>query len=418
MHQKIIAARIFHFGSFLQNQVLPELLRRVRQHHLIRAYIETAVIACYRLSIWLDYNSGEAHYKLGEIFQRQQKWQAAATAFEQVTKFGSFQIAHTYYNLGRMLFKLKRYEASIAALRQAIELNQKKHVYYQLIGDALSEQGELDKAINIYQIALQKNIAITYPHFGLKFQEKQQLSAPNFLIIGQTKCGTTSLYAYLKQHPQILPALTKEIKFWHSKSNFDRGLDWYLAHFSPICSGQNLITGEATPEYLSSPEAAQRLWPIFPEMKLIILLRNPVDRAISQYYFRCKRGGEHRSLEKAIFSELKMLTQQREIDHHNLYYLFPGIYINSIITWMELFPQKQFLILKSEDFFSATASTVNQVFQFLAVEPYQLEAYSKKNIGNYPPISQSMHRTLSDYFRTYNQQLEEYLDRKFNWDVE
>jgi len=284
----------------------------------------------------------------------------------------------------------------------------------------LSEKGELAEAINNYQIASHKKISKTHPYIVLKCQEQQQLSAPNFLIIGQAKCGTSSLYKYLTQHPKILPAIEKEINFWNG--NFAKGLDWYLAHFPAISVGHNFLAGEASPGYLDSYKAAVSVFQNFPSMKLIVLLRNPVDRTMSHYHMCVKQNRDNRSIENAILSGLEVITTKangNSVHDVNCYsYIKRSQYIEPLSQWMELFPKKQFLILKSEDLFADPATTVNQVFQFLGVEPYQLQEYSNHNKGNYPSISQSTRRTLSNYFRPYNQQLEEFLDRKFNWDYD
>ena len=419
MNQKILATQFLNVGIFLQDQVLPEILRRFRQHNLIQSYIETTAISCYRWAIWLNPSLTEACYRLGRLFQKQQKWQEAATAFEESTKIGDFKLADAYCNLGRVLLKLKQFEKSIAALEQAIKLEPEQYWYYRVLGRVWSEKGELAEAIKNYQIASQKQISKTHPHVVLKTKGEQHLSAPNFIIIGQAKCGTSSLYNYLTQHPQILPALKKEIAFWNVKSNFDKGLDWYLAHFPTITSEESLITGEATPFYLDSKSIAKHIGQIFPNIKFIILLRNPIDVVISDYYMRVRLSRESSSLKKAILSGLDnpIHTSNTDLSHfHDNRYLRRGRYIEFISQWMDVFPKQQFLILRSEDFFVDPANTVNQVFKFLEVEPYQLQAYPNKNKGSYPPISQSTRQTLSDYFRPFNQQLEEYLDRKFNWD--
>ncbi|MEM6404955.1 MAG: tetratricopeptide repeat protein, partial [Cyanobacteria bacterium P01_D01_bin.116] len=153
MNQKIIATQFLNLGAFLQNQVLPEILRGFRKHHLIRPYIETAVISCYRWATWLNPNLAEAHYRLGRLFQKQQKWQEAAIAFDESTKIGDFKLADAYCNLGRVLVKLEQFEESIAALEQAIKLEPEQSWYYRTLGDILSEKGELAKGIKNYQIA-------------------------------------------------------------------------------------------------------------------------------------------------------------------------------------------------------------------------------------------------------------------------
>ncbi len=420
MNEKMIDLKIFNLGCFLQDQVMPKQLKKLRQHNLVQLYIEAAVIYCYRWSTWLNPSFAEAHYRLGRLFQKQQKWQKAATAFEQATKSGCSKLADAYCNLGRVLFKLERYEESIVALKQAIELAPEQYWYYRVLGDVWSEKGGLAEGIKNYQIASQKQISQTHPHVMLNLPTKQKLSAPNFIIIGQPKCGTSSLYSYLTQHPQILPAIEKEIRFWSFKPNFEKGLDWYLAHFPAIASEQGLITGEATPGYLDSQPAADSLLQEFPHMKLIVVLRNPIDRALSHYYMCTRQSRDKRSLEKAILSGVEVRHKKSYLNLFNNFktssYLKRSQYIESLSRWMKLFPKQQFLIIKSEDFFAEPGTTVNQVFQFLGVEPYQLQAYANKTKNSYPPISQSMRQTLNDYFRPFNQQLEEYLDRKFDWD--
>ena len=418
MNQKIIAAQFLNLGAFLQNQFLPELLSRFKQHNIIQSYIETATIFCYCWAIWLNPNLAEAHYKLGRLFQKQKKWQEAATAYEESTKIGDFKLAEAYYHLGRMLLIQEQFEESIDALEQAIKLEPEQSWYYRTLGDILSKKGELAKGIKNYQIASQKQIIKTHPHVVLNTKKEQHLSPPNFIIIGQAKCGTSSLYDYLTQHPQILPAIRKDIQFWHIESTFYHGLDWYLSQFQAISSEPNLITGEANPLYINSQPAAERDFQTFPNIKLIVLLRNPIDQVISNYYMRVRGHVENISLEKAIALALKGTPQASNSDLSEIYdrrYLRKGRYIEVISQWMNLFPKNQFLIVKSEDFFSDPATTLNQVCQFLEVESYQIQEYPKINQGSYPPISHSMRQTLNDYFRPFNQQLEEYLDRKFNW---
>ena len=330
--------------------------------------------------------------------------------------------SEAHYLLGQSLLKSKDIEGAITAFRHVIKIDPKHHWGHIFLGEALSEKGDLSEAIQTYQAASQKQIARTHPHIILKPAQKSSLSSPNFLIIGQAKCGTTSLYTYLTQHPQILPPIRREINFWNRESTYSKGINWYLAHFPSVASEEKLITGEATTTYLDSYKAAQRLFQFFPNTKLIILLRNPVERVFSHYYMNSHRyGWDNRSLKEAIFSELDILSQEPKVDLHsqvyatNGFYITRSTYIESVRQWMEIFPKEQFLILKSEDFFANPETTVNQVFQFLGVEPYQLQEYRNQNKGNYPSVSQSISKTLSDYFRPYNQQLEEYLDRKFNW---
>jgi Sulfotransferase domain len=209
--------------------------------------------------------------------------------------------------------------------------------------------------------------------------------APNygmldFLIIGAQKCGTTSLYNYLVQHPQIVPALQKEVHFFDF--NFDKGLDWYFGQFPNYNPADNLITGEASPYYIFHPLVAKRVHQLFPKVKLIVLLRNPVERAISHYYHEVRLGCEPLCLEEAIASEPIRLQGETEkliadgtyysFNHQHYTYLSRGIYVDQLQSWFNLFPREQFLILKSEDLYANPAQVLNKVLEFLEVSPYQL----------------------------------------------
>ncbi|MEG4168347.1 MULTISPECIES: sulfotransferase, partial [unclassified Microcoleus] len=242
------------------------------------------------------------------------------------------------------------------------------------------------------------------------------VKVPNFIIIGSQRCGTTSLYTYLAQHPQILTPIKKEMDFfsWH----FDRGIDWYLAHFPPMPSGEEFVTGEASPSYFDYREAPERLYTAFPEAKLIVLLRNPVDRAISQFYRLTDLNWEARSLDRVISDEIERLNQNPEyiIGEEPGNYLARGRYIEFIKNWRTFFPPEQLLILKSEDFYAGAATTVKQVLEFLDLPEYQLSQYQNANPGSYQPVNESVRDRLSDYFRPYNQELEEYLARQFDWE--
>ena len=244
---------------------------------------------------------------------------------------------------------------------------------------------------------------------------------PDFLIIGAQKCGTTSLYHYLVQHPQIVPALQKEVHFFDL--NFDKGLEWYQAQFQPLNSQNNLITGEASPYYIFHPLVPERVYQLFPKVKLIALLRNPVDRAISHYYHEVRLGYETMGLEDAIASEPIRLKGEIEkiiadgnyysFNHRHFTYLSRGIYIDQLQTWMKYFPKEQFLIIPSDDLFINPDRTLTKVFEFLGLPAYQLTHYTKYNSGEYPPISQEIYQQLQAYFKPHNQKLETLLAQKF-----
>lgn len=247
---------------------------------------------------------------------------------------------------------------------------------------------------------------------------------PDFLIIGTQKGGTTSLYNYLIQHPQILPAAQKEIHFFDL--NFERGLDWYESQFPQDVKGQNRVTGEASPYYLFHPLVPPRVKRLFPEVKLIVMLRNPVMRAWSHYNHEVRWGFEKLSFQEAIAGESerlagevsKMLLDETyySYNHQHYTYLSRGIYADQLQQWGDIFPRDRFLILQSEVFYTNPAETLAQTFEFLELSPVEIEDYPKYNAGDYQQMPEALQTDLTHYFSPHNQRLYQYLGVNFNWD--
>ena len=135
---------------------------------------------------------------------------------------------------------------------------------------------------------------------------------PDFFIIGAKKCGTTFLYHLLGQHPHVEAAKKKEIHYFDH--HFSKGNDWYRSHFPPPTwkEGRRSITGESSPYYLFHPHAARRMAGVVPRARLIVLLRNPVDRAYSHYHQEAGRGHEPLTFEEAIEAEEARLRGERD----------------------------------------------------------------------------------------------------------
>ncbi|NJO70981.1 MAG: sulfotransferase domain-containing protein [Oscillatoriales cyanobacterium RM1_1_9] len=237
----------------------------------------------------------------------------------------------------------------------------------------------------------------------------------------RAKGGTTSLYRYLSEHPQVVPAIKKEIHFWNH--HYKRGLDWYLSHFPKLSTDQQLfITGEASPNYFEDVTVAERIYQAFPQMKLILLLRNPVDRAVSQYYHWMRLGTEKNTLEAAIETEMELLGDYPQSTTLNSAYwqlsskyLWRGIYGVFLKQWLDIFPREQLLILSSEEFYQHPQSILEQVFEFLGLSPYVLPEYHVYNQGFYQPMPEAVRGKLTDYFAPHNQDLAELLGFHLNW---
>ncbi|MBI2471304.1 MAG: sulfotransferase domain-containing protein [Planctomycetes bacterium] len=258
---------------------------------------------------------------------------------------------------------------------------------------------------------------------------------PDFLIVGAQKCGTSSLYRNLVKHPSVIPAFVKEIYFFNNSRNyFQKGVGWYKAYFpsllykyysTHIC-GNDFLTGEATPGYMFHPHAPKRISELLPEVKIIILLRNPVDRAYSHYYHEVKRKRETLSFEDAIRMEEERLrgefdrimkdenyTSSKYV-HYS--YLLRGIYVDQLKRVYSYFNKNQVIILKSEDFFKDSQATIEKVLQFLGLSGWQPKDFKKANVGSYQKMDPAVRSWLLDYFEPHNHKLYEYLGVNFGWE--
>lgn len=257
---------------------------------------------------------------------------------------------------------------------------------------------------------------------------------PDFLIIGYYKSGTTSLYDYLIQHENIGKAFRKEIQFF--SFSYWRGLMWYRSYFPTKFtkqkieskSGKKFLTGEASPQYIFHPHSLERIRKILPNVKLILLLRNPIDRAFSHYNHEKRLGNEHcETFEDAIEQDEKRYEimfskfQNNEIREFNnkVYpnpYLRMGKYVIEIKKLYEIFPKNQILIVNTSDLDEFPENTVRTVLEFLKL-PYSNEInLNKKNVGKYSEMNPLTRKKLIEYYRPYNLELEIFLDIKFNWD--
>ncbi|NJR70893.1 MAG: sulfotransferase domain-containing protein, partial [Synechococcales cyanobacterium CRU_2_2] len=168
---------------------------------------------------------------------------------------------------------------------------------------------------------------------------------PDFIIIGAEKCGTSSLYHYLRRHPAMLPPIEKEIDFFDVE--YDRGLDWYLAHFPPMPQQPGWVTGETSPNYLYSDLAPERVHRHFPQTKLIVILRNPVDRTVSRFNMMVRNGTEKRSFEVAIAEELSQIQPEIDRDGEALRpsvlnwhrHIGNSLYYYHLKRWLDYFPE-------------------------------------------------------------------------------
>ncbi len=250
---------------------------------------------------------------------------------------------------------------------------------------------------------------------------------PDFINIGASKCGTTSLYHFLIQHPNVHPAITKELNYfiWYPTAYYRANFPTvFKKYFEKKIGNRSFVTGEATPLYMFYPSIAKKIQKMNPKIKLIVLLRNPIDRAFSQYSEHFKLG-YHNSLtfDEVIKKELNIIEKIKNFEDEkfmrkNIFKLnlSRGIYFEQLKKWMAVIPKDQFLILKTEEFNVDKQKIMNQVFNFLKLPKYSINILKKHNVGKYTSMNSSTRKFLIDFFKPHNKRLYKFLKRDFDWD--
>ncbi|MGH2785503.1 MAG: sulfotransferase family protein [Actinomycetota bacterium] len=271
---------------------------------------------------------------------------------------------------------------------------------------------------------------------------------PNFLVIGTTKGGTTSLHHYLAEHPDVYLFPGKEVHYFDV--NHHESLAWYRAHFAP--AGSQRAVGEKTPEYLADPDAAARMAAVVPTARLIAILRHPVDRAYSHYWMQRAKFPSPETFEELVEAEIRDPNAHPPPPHHR--YLQIGRYAEHLRRFDDLMPKAPKLILTMDELESAPETTYVTMCRFLEID----ETYVPATLGKvfnptralrsarlrrlmlrtriwkraprlatrldranrtegYPPLSDDLRAKLLDYYRPHNQALAERLGRDLSaWD--
>lgn len=274
---------------------------------------------------------------------------------------------------------------------------------------------------------------------AVKYAVKERLGEPrcmpDYIGIGTIKGGSTSLWHYLAQHPQVLAASEKQVRYFDYFSYL--GPAWYRSMFRTERErrelsaklGMPVIAGEFSPSYLSHPTAPPRAKALVPNVKLLVVLRNPVDRAYSHWQHSSRKGGETvTDFAQALALEESRLGGEREKIFTDPFY-FPraygdfsyrlrGRYAEHLETWLAEFPREQMLVVRSESLFEDPKTILNEdVFPFLGISS-ETDAikFRAQNVGGYESgIPQAVREELSEYFAPHNERLEALLGMKFNW---
>ncbi|MGH3383394.1 MAG: sulfotransferase domain-containing protein [Nocardioidaceae bacterium] len=261
---------------------------------------------------------------------------------------------------------------------------------------------------------------------------------PNYLVIGTKRGGTTSLVNWLFAHPEVMPMFpaAQQIKSPHYFDlNYWRGLDWYKSHFPTEPAVRRLrdrighppAVGEASPYYMFHPAVPERVAVTTPDVRLIVLLRDPVRRAYSNYWER--RGSDAEvleSFEAAIDAEPARLadaTAERlrdpryySFDHDCHSYLARGRYLEHLRPWLDTFPREQLLVIRSEDLYADPRAVSSQVQRFLGLTETDIDRLDHHNRLPVPAMDAATRQRLVEYYRPHNAALYEALGVDFGWE--
>lgn len=213
-------------------------------------------------------------------------------------------------------------------------------------------------------------------------------SLPGFIGLGVQKGGTTTLHQLLSQHPQLLMPTRKELHYF--SLNHHLGPAWYQQQWPAAPAAR--LRGEITPYYIFHPQAPQRLRALLPQARLLILLRDPVERALSQYFHSRRLGLEPLELEPALDAEPQRLAGAdarlagslgRHPSHQEHSYLSRSRYEQQIPRWQRLFPAEHLLILRSEDLFTQPSAVWERLQAFLGLQlvPFPAHAFGRIHAG-------------------------------------
>jgi Sulfotransferase domain len=253
---------------------------------------------------------------------------------------------------------------------------------------------------------------------------------PGFILIGAQRCGTTSLFRALTAHPQLMPpTFHKGVNYFDL--NYYRGAQWYRAHF-PLTEVARRRAGhhgppvafEASGYYLYHPQAAERLGHDMPGVKLVVMLRDPVERAFSAYKHELARGYEQEGFGRALELEDRRLAGETErmradpayesIAHRHHSYRHRGQYAEQLERVYEFFPRSQVHVIDSATYFSQPAQEYQRLLEFLGVRPSE-PGFATANARPGPPMDAGCRRQLEEHFAPHDARLAALLGRQPGW---
>jgi O-antigen biosynthesis protein len=412
-----LIARAKELWGFQPSQVLSPPLQQAKA--LVKAGEFETAKHLYQQIITLEPDNVLAQENLANLLSQTGEPQQAITLYQALTQLKPNQ-ADYYDHLGQLYLQTKQFSQAATVYTKLTQLKPQNSWYLCCLGDVLTQQGELGSAIQHYKKAvIARNPTAAKRTAPMVVTDNP--AKPHFIINGFAKCGTTSLYQYLTKHPNFLEPAKKEICFFDE--HYDNGLDWYLSHFSPNANREGFITGEASTRYIDYPLVYQRIHQALPAIKLIIMMRNPVDRLVSDYYMSIRLGlRKYQPFEDVVdqlidtLKSMNYASLEDTVQKTGPGFFTSSLYLYRLKPWLNTFKRDQFLFIPSEAFFADPTPWLNQVLTFLELPDFTMTHFDKYNSAAYPPLHPDIRHRLHAFFAPHNQALEDHLGMAFNWE--
>lgn len=255
---------------------------------------------------------------------------------------------------------------------------------------------------------------------------------PGFLIVGAQRCGTTSMSKTLSKHPAVVNSmLHKEVHYFDL--GYEHGLAWYQSHFplratarrAADAAGAEPVTFESSPYYMFHPLAADRIARDLPRVKLLVLLRDPVERAYSAHAHETARGFETEAFERALDLEAERLEGEAErliadpgyhsLSHQHHAYRARGQYAEQLEHLEQLFDRNRIHVVDSGEFFTNPRPVYDAILAFLGLPHRGYPAFQRHNARPRSPMAQTLRTALAEHYRPHDERLARWLGHEPSW---
>ena len=213
--------------------------------------------------------------------------------------------------------------------------------------------------------------------------KRRKIDRLDFILAGAQKSGTTALHYFLSRHPDIAMGDQQEIHFFDDDALFVSEPDYEQLHKHYPLLAPSTLAGDCTPSYIYHEPAAERIWKYNPEIKLLIILRNPVDRAFAHWNMQRYRGREPLDFFDAVREEKTRVAGAPAAEARRFAYVNRGFYGQQLARLFNFFPREQVKVVKFEEFKEKQRETLNSIFSFLGLEPLRSLRSKDRNVVPY-----------------------------------